>query len=172
MKNGFLALIVLLAGSLMVERAQAGLLLEPIISYETGKMGTTSVSGTGVGMRVAYTMMGAWVGGEYDTVTLKDSASNSNKPVDLGASVGYDFPVLPLRVFGTYFVNTAYESGGATVSGTGTKVGVSLTMLPLVSINIESIARNFTKMKAGSIESTIDSKLSTTGISVSLPFDL
>lgn len=160
--------------------AQAGILLEPYMAYETGKAksptGDSDASGTSFGARAGYSMLGLFAALEYNAgnFTVKgtptDSTVTSN---DMGISVGYKFPIL-VKAYVTYLLTSNSSSSTADMSGGGgTRIGVGYTGLPFVALNFEMVSRKYTKVKpAGFAEVDQDTDVNTTAISVSLPFDI
>lgn len=177
MKSLFNFLAVVLLTLAIQVPAHAGLLLDPYLSLETGNVSSGGVSksanGNGMGVRVAYSTLGFWLGVDYGMSTLKatDFTTGDLGIKDLGLSVGYKFPIF-FRVYGAYIFSASMNNNSVDYAGTGTKVGVSFTGLPFLSINLETIARSYTKAKIGSVEGDTDLKISTTCLSVSLPFDI
>lgn len=159
-----MGLMVLGLGSV----SSASLMVEPILGFESGKFdgSTDTFSGSSMGLRLGFSTLGLWVAGDYTMAQLKHNTSEYS-PKDLALTVGYDFPIL-VRGYASYILGTSYESGSSTVSGGGTKLGLGFTMLPLVSINVEMINRNYTKIDS----MTIDSKYQSMALSLSLPLDL
>ena len=151
--------------------AQAGVMIEPYIGYETGTQSAKFkssylpsantdlggiVSATALGARLGYNVLGFWAALDYmatsgtlkyDTSTLKDSDLTRST---LGVTAGFNFPIL-LRAWGGYiwqddskFKGTGTET---TLSGGGYKLGLGFSGLPFVSLNLEYIVRNFNSHK-------------------------
>jgi hypothetical protein len=151
---------------IFASQAQAGLYLEPYLGYAFGSSetkGKTAGTTTNkhdynvpyLGGRVGYGMMGLSLGldysmtlGDYDIdVSSPAGTTNTDKYANtaLGVFANFDFPVLPLRVWGTYFLDwesetkTSTTAGnvGDTDSGKGIGLGVGFTGLPFLAINLE-----------------------------------
>lgn len=176
--------------------AQAGILLEPYLGYETGAIeaefislpGTTLTnksSGTAMGLRLGYQFLLPWVALDYTTASGKyDKASlgtdgNYSKSA-LGAVVGVDLPLIR-GWLGYGFSNsmTAKPStgGDTTFKGSYTKVGVGFGFIPFVSLNAEYQINKFDKYDSNGIETKVSDTYNkfdynTVLVSVSVPFDL
>lgn len=164
-----------------IPQAQAGVLLEPYLGYHMGnaKQGASTLNSTGIvmGGRIGYGQMGLGAGLDIMQGTWtakKDSTKYDTAPSDLGIFVGYTFPVM-LRVYGVYNFqsNTSYKdtTGSFKVKGSGIKLGVGLTTLPFVAVNLEYRSTTYDQNSAG--QSLTDKiKEDTYGLVVSLPLDL
>ncbi len=157
--------------------AKADLLLEPFVGYMpsgTIKVGASeeNLSGAVFGARVGWSSaLGLMLGVDYTTGMLKDADAPKSDltPKNLGAFVGWDFPLL-LRVWGVLGIKDSVdaESTSSKVSYDGTtslKLGVGLTTLPFISLNAEYLVAEY---ESGAV------KTKTSGIIVgaSLPFEL
>lgn len=173
-----LGLTALLAIGFAIPQAQAGILLEPYLSYHTGKdKGTTDVDTSGIayGGRIGYGQMGFHAGVDVmqGAWTHASTPSVDTTPSDLGIFLAYSFPVM-IRVYGVYNLqsNLGLKFAGAsnTYKGTGFKLGVGITTLPFVAINLEYRTATYTKDDTGTLSPSF--KQDTYGLSVSVPFDL
>ncbi len=174
--------------------ANAGLLLEPFMSYESsvtvadfGLDYGGKTTGVGIGARVGYTLpVLFWLALDYSLLNdatfepaiTGNSAKTSRS--DLYLSAGFNFPILVRAWFGYGLQNTATlkdDDGNTEFSGgTNYKIGAGFTGLPIVSINLEYFKNDFKEVKSGATTtqlSTADS-FSDTGVrlGVSAPFDL
>ena len=174
--------ILSLALALSTPFAHAGVLLEPFVGYQVGKTQQTGQNDhkfktTNYGARVGYKKMGLMVGGEYLTGQgTEDSGSPAAKltTTNIGAFVGYEFPIL-LRVYGVYAFDAKFDRkvGTSTTNyagGNSIKLGVGLTTLPFIAINLEYIKATYAKADGNDL--TNDLTAGTYGLSVSLPFSL
>jgi hypothetical protein len=159
--------------------AQAGILLEPFMAYETGKFkapgGESDAAGTSFGARVGYSMLGLFGALEYNvgSLTAKGTPDVTFSSNDMGLTVGYKFPIL-FQAYATYFLTSKASSSVSDVSGGGgTRIGFGYTGLPFVALNVEMVSRKYNKLTpAGAAEVDQDNDLNTTAISLSLPFNL
>ena len=161
------------------QAAHAGVMLEPFVGYGMGssKQGSSTYkdSGSAYGARIAYSQMGFFVGGEYQggSITSKPTTGSSTtaKITDLGATAGFQFPML-LRVFGTYFFSSEGKLDNGKVTGSGMKVGIGYTAFPLVAFNLEYHTTTYSKFESGGTSGDLTNKI--TGnlvmLSVSVPF--
>lgn len=181
MKGIIVKLSLALSALAFVSTAQADILLEPYLGYQTGTLkmtGSTDTKATGLvyGARAGYQSLGLMVGLDYLTGALKDDDTPSADvtPSDLGIFAGYNFPVM-LRVYGVYVLKAESKSkdssGTATLKeGKGIKLGVGFTPLPLVSINLEYFQNEYDKVDVGGTTYTnLNPKTSGYGLTVSLP---
>lgn len=165
--------------------SHAGILIEPLVGYSSGKFttessnnssGELSVKGMSYGGRLGYQNVGFQVGLDY----LKSNMSADEgdlKTSELGLFVGFEFPVL-FRVYAGYIV-----SGKGTLSGddpteedvdlkggTGPKLGVGLTLLPFLDFNVEYRNIKYDSQEASGINQDHDYNAIMVGFS--LPFVL
>ncbi|UOF01423.1 hypothetical protein [Bdellovibrio reynosensis] len=158
--------------------SQAGLLLEPYLSYEMGTMSGAQdgkTSGTGLGARIGWTapvMFWAALDGSTGTVTSKPDvgADDDGKRTSLYATVGVDFPILVRGWLGYGLMNEVSFDTAGKVKGKATKIGIGFTGLPFVSLNVEMIKETFDDADGATMDPTLDN--SATVLSVSLPLDL
>ncbi|GIL17869.1 MAG: hypothetical protein BroJett040_16200 [Oligoflexia bacterium] len=180
--NKFLSTLVVMLGLVISTQAQAAFHIDPFLGYETGKFKSATsesdLSGTGFGARIGYSILGFSMGGEYYGASLKAKGTNGAADTDLtdtdmGVFVGYQFPVL-VRAYLTYYASSSAKITGAEFTGSGgTKIGIGYSGLPFVTINLESIARKYNKVKPDgfpSVDSTNESN--TTVLSISVPFNI
>ncbi|MGE4132639.1 MAG: hypothetical protein AB7F86_13430 [Bdellovibrionales bacterium] len=178
--------------------AQAGVLLEPILGYESGKLKCTTVGGSDCagtvtavvyGGRLGYKLpLGLWFAGEYNG----SSGGKSTQPAgasdidfdhtSIGATVGIDL-LFGLRFFAGYNFSETVETKapGASKSefygGKSTRFGIGykLPLLPL-AFNLEMLDGDYKKLKAGGTTynvSDVYSELKHTGyaLTISAPLD-
>jgi hypothetical protein len=127
--------------------AKAGLYIDPyfgtMLSGDYKAASTTNdLSGTDMGLRVGWGMLGLSFGVDYRMINHTIEASGGNTDIEgnaLGAYVGYEFPIM-FRVYGEYFFSGSVSGGGSDADVTGgTVIGVGYTGLPFVSINYEMV---------------------------------
>ena len=126
--------------------------------------------GVGYGARLAYTQLGFMAGVDFGmrNLTYDKSGFEDSTNQDIGLLVGYEFPVL-LRVWGAYLLDSSLKAEDSSkITGSGFKLGVGYTAMPLVSINLEMI--NNTYDKVGSATLSPKGELQTYMLSVSVPF--
>ncbi len=169
-----------LATSLMIISfswtAQAGFLIEPFIGYGVSgdyDQGSTyyDLSTTMFGARAGLTMLGFMYGLEYATGSLSvgTSPETSGDSTDLGAFVGFEFPIM-IRVWATYYFQSSMQfDGGSKINGSGTKLGVGYTGLPFVSINFEMLNRTYDEFDSSSVVLSPEVTHSTFLLGISLP---
>jgi hypothetical protein len=175
-----LSLLAIATGFL--SSANAGVLLEPYVGYQTGKTKNSGVStdfsGLDYGARVGWQQMGFMLGLDFMTGKMTDKAktpkSNDVTPQSFGVFVGYNFPVL-LRVYGTYgFSNSVkLEQTGQSNKIEGSpllKLGVGYNFLPLLSIALEYTTATYDEYNGTKM--TNDTTSSAYGVSISVPFTL
>lgn len=156
--------------------SQAGLLLEPYLSYESGtQKGDVEgkMTGTSLGARIGWTapvFFWAALDGSTGTVTSKPDvgADDEGKRTSLYATVGVDFPILVRGWIGYGLMNEIKFDTAGKAKGSATKLGVGFTGLPFISLNVELINEKFDDLEGA----TVDIENSATVFSVSLPLDL
>ena len=181
--------------------AQAGLLLEPYIGYETGggkatytsdatQSYTNKATGSTVGARVGYKLpLMFWLAADYSMTSGSDKYefvdSNLNESpnfnrTSLYATVGMDFVILVRGYVGYSLSNEnklKFSAGEVTAKGSAYKVGLGFTGLPFVSINAEYVKYTYTDL-SGALGSGKVSDLyssfdnSAVMLGVSVPFNL
>lgn len=179
MKTKFIALIGVLLATLSIQvPAHASLLLEPYLGYDVGSWddnngNTQDQKGVTYGGRVGYQSLGFMVGGEYMGGNWQDNSATNQTitPNDLGVFVGFNFPMF-LRVYGTYGFQAErkFSPANADYKGSDLKLGLGLTMFPLISINFEYLQGTFNKDNGNTLSHNYTDKMF--GINVSLPFVL
>lgn len=138
--------------------AQAGLFVEPMVTYENGDTETNfpapfsnstgKVEGYGVGARLGVHFLESFfvgVDGRYSMPNFKDSSINYSAKAtqyNLGPVVGVQMPVLGIRIWGSYIASGELnpDMDGSTdvkyTDGKGSRVGVGFRVA-MVSINAE-----------------------------------
>lgn len=162
---------VLFALLLATGTAQAGVMIEPYLGYESGTQSAkfkssylpspnTDLGGvigaSALGARLGYNVLGFWAALDYmagsgtvkyDTSTIKDSDLTRST---LGVTAGFDFPIL-IRAWAGYILkdDSTFKGSGTetTLSGGGYKLGVGFQGLPFISLNLEYLVRNFNSHK-------------------------
>lgn len=186
MRKALSHFVVLIGFSTM---ARAGILIEPYFGYDTGDSKTTTVvgniegkdtiSGPSFGLRLGYKFMIPWIALDYSLSeqSYDNGGKKDWKKTSLGAVIGADIP-FGLRIFGGYGFDEKFKGdGGTETSGTYTKVGLGMGLVPMVAVNLEYIMHKIEKIKNGSVEvdaDTIYSKQEYNSIflSISAPFNL
>lgn len=159
----FLASCAALVLVLTTLPAQAILMLEPYVSYETARLEDTSTtysySNPAFGGRLGISLPVISFGAEafhfdaYPSVSPDvPGYSFAYSATYLGGFVGVKVPLLGLRVLGTYFLPgdsklTTTDSSGKKVAdvslkGGGYKVGLWFPLVPFVSIGLEYLNTN------------------------------
>lgn len=161
----------LLAASLVlitkpIFAAEGGLFVEPMITYESSSSSidypapfsnsTGSVNGAGIGVRLGGHVMDAiFLAADvrYSKPQFKDSTNNldaASTSMNYGAVVGFQMPMLGLRVWGGYVFGgelSPEESNGVEFKFSdpkGYRVGAGIHVL-MVSINLEYQALKYDK---------------------------
>lgn len=181
-------LTLTLALTLATSVANAGILIEPYLAYESGQNvaigtgGDVSSKTTGMvpGLRLAYTLpILLWFGVDYSLMsggTARPDTIGSSYNIarsDLYAVVGFDFPILVRGWIGYGLANSMTHqksSGTETYSGgTNYKLGVGLSLIPLFNITVETY-----KHESNSIPAAITGTYADAGfmVGVSFPIDL
>lgn len=168
---GAIAAVLLMGSSV----SHADFLIEPYLGYHLGKCeaGSSDVDAKGVtfGGRLGFsTMIGLqfgldYMGGEWRVDTSpRTDATLSN----LGVFVGYEFPIM-LRVFGSYFFDAELKDTSK-LEGDMIRLGVGLSPLPFIDVNLEYIKSTYDKLNGVSLGS--DVKMDMYGITLSVPFEI
>ena len=140
--------------------AQAGVMIEPFVSYGvSGELDVNTAHGVkgdvnflSFGARLAYQMLGFFVGGEYAMYPEKTISSTGTstgnfkyKMNGISAVAGYEFPLL-LRAYAGYtfsYTGTLTGTNQADFEkGDGFLLGAGYTGLPFISINLEFRSHN------------------------------
>lgn len=183
-------LFILILAFLIIKPASAGLLIEPVLGYNFGKLESDesfSTKGASVGGRIGYQKLGFQLGLDYlkSTQDVDDSSFKKDLKTDEFAGfVGFEFPIL-LRVYAGYIFSATGTSKYRTdmgsgdqdynlklSDGTGTKFGIGFTGLPFVDINFEYRRGKFDTSKLGGVDMEDSTDYSAYMIGVSLPFVL
>jgi len=165
-----LALTAVLYGA--NSQAQAGLFVEPAITYEVGSSSVDypspldnssgSVNGFGIGARVGFHVMETVflaLDGRYSKPTFKDSSNDISVGADawhLGATAGAQMPIMGIRVWGSYLFAGKLdpgEDGGFDVAfndGRGYRFGVG-ARVSVVSLNLEYQRLNYGTTKVDKV---------------------
>lgn len=177
MKNVWILGLMILS-LFSMKRAHSSILLEPYIgshffgSERTVGSDVDKLSGMAFGARVGFQTLGFMAGVNYKTgsFSVDDATSDIDSYTNMGAFIGYEFPIL-IRVWGEYVFSSTldFEGGGELEKGNGTTLGVGYTGLPFISINLEMSTVDGYETSAGT--SSI-AEFKTTFLSVSFPFTL
>jgi hypothetical protein len=183
----FTQLFILILAFLIINPAQAGLLVEPVLGYSMSKLQVDTAgseeeegSGVSIGGRLGYQNLGFQLGIDYlkSTISIDDTSFKSDLDSnEISGFVGFEFPIL-FRVYAGYILSASaeadYGSPKNTLSltdGSGMKLGVGFTGLPFVDINFEYRKGTYATYKYVT-EQEIDTDFSAYMISLSLPFVL
>ncbi len=188
MKKLFAALGTFGALALFAGPAQAGLMLEPYLTYETSNVTSSPAAGvnvdsknsgtTMIGGRIGYKLLiPIWFAADVSTGSgtykpdLPLFSDATFKRVNTYATVGFDFPILFRAWLGIGVGNkTTTTSAGVDQEfkgGSSQKMGIGLTFLPMVSVNVEAFT-NKPDLPTG-VTKYDESGLQ---VGVSLPLDL
>jgi hypothetical protein len=180
-----LTLLVTLAFIFTTE-SKAALLIEPVVGYNIGtKFDFESVEnytggrGTAFGGRLGYQNLGLQLGLDYlnSSINMDDADINENVSLsEWGGFVGFEFPVL-LRVYAGYIFSATGSSDTDLgkvdmIEGSGTKLGVGFTGLPLIDINFEYRTGGFDNYELNGVKQNKEAKYQSIMIGLSLPFTI
>jgi hypothetical protein len=177
--------------------AQAGLLFEPYLGYELTKNSITlsetdlpgAATGSNIGLRLGYKApLFFWVALDASSgqgrLTYDNSAATDQdmSRTNIGVTAGIDLPLFLRLWVGQGFSDTMeLKKSGATdkFKGTNTKVGLGLSFIPFVSVNIEYLVRKYTEASGSSFTeaspfATLYQKMeqNTVLLSLSVPLNL
>lgn len=170
--------------------SHAGLLIEPVIGYSLGSANldvevpsdTTqntsdkeSVKGASYGGRLGYQNLGFQLGLDYLASSMQLDG-DSFQTSEFGGFVGFEFPVL-LRVYAGYvFSGTGkLESDDEDLdfkNGSGPKVGIGLTLLPFLDINLEYRSIKYEELEVSNGLANVNADYNAVMLGFSLPFVL
>ena len=185
MKRNFLSLVCF-SGLLLSASVSQAIYIDPYVGlYASGSGDSTALGSTtefdlkgksAFGLRLGWSFAGLAVGVDYQKGSVEQDTAGTkvdNATTLMGAFVDYDFPVIPIRVYGAYILNATLDPENSTsnVEGTGMKVGAGFTGLPFVSINLDYTTLVLDKMSpASAVAFETNSKLMM--LSVSVPLNL
>jgi len=171
---------------IFTNESKAALLLEPVVGYNIGTKlevesddSYTGGSGTAFGGRVGYQNFGLQLGIDYLKSSIDMDTSDFDDNIDMSewaGFIGYEFPVL-FRVYAGYIFSATgnTDSGGADVDlieGSGTKLGVGFTGLPLIDINVEYRAGSFGDYEINGNKQSKEVNYQSIMLGLSLPFTI
>ncbi len=173
MLRALLVASALLLSSVFATQARAGIMVEPYLGYNLLTSDFTFGSGAGAfdgqslkidntglsyGLRLGVTVPLLFAAIDYSSGSLSSSvkekpagatiSTSSSTATSLGATVGVNLPIL--RPYIGYIFDDQLKSDTSTIYGSGFKVGVGLTVFPLVKLNAEYVTRTWTKSKSSS----------------------
>jgi hypothetical protein len=171
-------------------QSHAALLIEPVVGFSFGKgnveidaPATPSLndtinkgsSGASYGGRLGYQNFGLQLGLDYLASNMKFNGEDF-KTSEFGGFVGYEFPIL-FRVYAGYvFSGTGTLSEDAEdyklKGGTGPKVGVGFTLLPLLDFNIEYRSITYQELDILNGAAKVNMDYNAVMVGFSLPFTL
>ncbi len=171
-------------------QSRAALLIEPVVGYSFGKANgefevpgnpalndttNTSLNGISYGGRLGYQNFGLQLGLDYLASNMKVDG-DAFQTSEFGGFVGYEFPIL-FRVYAGYVF-----SGTGTLEedtedlkvkgGTGPKVGVGFTLLPLLDFNIEYRSITYKELDSSNGQGKLNLDYNAIMVGFSLPFTL
>lgn len=165
---------------------QAGLLVEPVLGYSLGQQldfsgGKNYDGGRGIsyGGRLGYQTGPFQIGADYLQSSIDMDSSDFDENADItewAAFVGMEFPIL-LRAYAGYIFSAEGETEINNLNvdledGTGFKLGLGLTPLPFLDVNLEYRNGTFDEFKAGGLKVKKEVDYQAYMLSISLPFDL
>lgn len=183
-------------------RAEAGILVEPFLGYQVmmsdvkfgagaGALDGQSVkvdgTGLGYGLRAGVTLPMLFAAVDYSMANLSSSlkeapagftlSGSSQARTTLGLTAGIDLPLL--RPYVGYIFDDQSKDDTSTMSGSGFKLGVGLTVFPMIKLNAEYQMVTYTKSKDssgtettfGGSESISSASASGFFLNLSAPFD-
>ncbi len=186
----FVQLFILVLAFLVIQPAEAGLLLEPVVGYSMSKFeidqpgsSQEKANGPSLGGRIGYQNLGFQLGLDYLRSNLSVDENDFKEDLvtnEFAGFVGFEFPIL-LRVYAGYIFMASGESdidlgaGAGKQSfelndGKGLKLGVGFTVLPFLDINVEYRKGTYSELKIGSAKTDVDTDFSAVMVGVSLPF--
>ena len=171
-------------------QSYAALLIEPVVGFSFGKgtmetvfpavpaantSNTKSSNGTSYGGRLGYQNFGLQLGLDYLASNMKISG-NDFKTSEFGGFVGYEFPIL-FRVYAGYVFSGTGTLADDTEDlkvkgGTGPKVGVGFTLLPLLDFNIEYRSITYQELDFSNNQAKLNLDYNAIMVGFSLPFTL
>lgn len=168
--------------------ANAGLLVEPYLGYELGKVKydipvhnlTFDLDQTGAvyGIRLAHTLPLMFFGVDYSIAPkLKQKVSNLNADdVSRQSFYGIAGVSIPfLRGWIGYAPFHQFKDGSDKIKGSAIKIGGSFSMIPLVSVNLEYVRSMMKKVESGGSSINLSSgEVSGNSIilTISVPFSI
>lgn len=140
------------------------LILEPVLSYENGKLDRSGVTdkhnGILVGGRVGSSILGLFYAAlDYRTGSVDFDRGGDGERTIMGLHFGADLPLI--RAWGGYNFKDELDYGIGIVDGTSITLGVGLGMIPFIELSAE-----YVRMSEG------DDSDESFFVSVSAPFDL
>ena len=171
-------------------QSHAALLIEPVVGYSFGKAGieidvpsdptqndsiNKSSNGTSYGGRLGYQNFGLQLGLDYLASNMKVDGQGF-KTSEFGGFVGYEFPIL-FRVYAGYVFSGTGTLEGDTEDfklkgGTGPKVGLGFTLLPLLDLNIEYRSITYKELDVLNGLASVNMDYNAIMVGFSLPFTL
>lgn len=170
---------VILATTVFATHANAGLLIEPYMGFETGTTAaasssadlTAKTSGMAIGARIGYSLpVLFWAGLDYSLLasgTAKPTITGSDYTFsrsDLYLVAGVNLPILLRAWLGYGLANTLTAkkaTGDETYKGgTNYKIGVGFTMLPMVTLYVEAYHHKSSSVDGPTGNQAIDAALS------------
>ncbi len=195
LRQSFFASCFILVFSFFTTSAQAGLLIEPHVAY--GFLGNAdynqlkiTYSGAQYGGKLGYQFFGLMAGLDYthSTIGYKTDFLGTTYNLDydrdqVGAFIGYKFPIL-LRAWAGYYFSDKITASSTSIiagngdysTGSGTELGLGFTGFPFVSVNLLYRTSSYDSSFNAStgVKSSLSPKIDTSEIAlgVSLPINL
>lgn len=162
-----------------VTQAKAGFLIEPYIGFAMNGTAENTVlnseddyTGTTLGGRLGWQMLGLFVAGDYRMSSLSADSADVDETL-YSAVIGYEFPVM-FRLYGQYILGGSAETDESPATEyedvSGTVLGIGFTGLPFVSLNFEMADYSYGEIDGSSAYG--DTDFSHYLLSVSLPLNL
>lgn len=129
-------------------------------------------SHTALGARAGTSIMGLAFAG-LDASMMKSKVDSSGDPefdrTTIGVVAGVDLPLI--RAWAGYNFKDDWKGDNVNydLTGSSTKIGVGLGMLPFIEINLEYLMYSADEIESGSVTSSSDFKDNSVILSVSLP---
>lgn len=175
-----------LAFGLMPFSTHAGILIEPVLGYTMGQQldfsgGKDYDGGHGLsyGGRLGYQTGPFQIGADFLQSSIDMDSGDFDENADItewAAFVGMEFPIL-LRAYAGYIFSAEGETEVNNVDvdledGSGFKLGLGLTPLPFLDVNLEYRNGTFDEFKAGGVKVNKEVDYQAYMLSISLPLDL
>lgn len=142
--------------------------------FKSSTSNSPNVGGYGYGVRGGIGYYSLQLGLDYMTGKMKDDQGPQDTvtPELLGVILAYKFPAY-LRLYAEYFFNDkwTFDNGVATHSyeGTELRLGVGLTFIPYVNVNIEQTWGSLDKDNGSTMTNPYKTRISS--ITLSVPFE-
>ena len=152
-------------------QSQAGILLEPGIGYNLGQQDLQKTQGLGLAAKAGFSFGSVLLGVDIGYNDLQVGATSSVKENTTGIMLGADFKDWRVWYELISASTLAFSSAGVTttLSGTGSKIGLTQKITNKVNLNLEFRAINFTTSSTAGVSSPSTSFFDAGCLSVSFP---